>query len=171
MYRWLLSQPLWFPPQRQTTNDLEGAPFFAPFAKGRLLRSNGNQSPLFNCWRDYTFGLARQTGFQAHKSIAIRSAVSVFCKTSAGTLPTLFVNLLLEIARICSQRSTESFVNPPSPALISECVGYNCLLCSRPVMGTTITIGACSFNASLLTIRTGRVPLCSEPLPGSRFAR
>ena len=48
MYRWLLSQPLWFPPQRQTTNDLEGAPFFAPFAKGGLLRSNGNQLPFFS---------------------------------------------------------------------------------------------------------------------------
>ena len=48
MYRWLLSQPLGFPLQRHPTNELEGAPSFAVFAKGGLLRSNGNQLPFFS---------------------------------------------------------------------------------------------------------------------------
>ena len=84
---------------------------------------------------------------------------------TVGNIPIYSCRRCLSMVRICSSRIIE-FFSRPSKSFIKVCVGSFAFVCTRLVIGATITVGLCLFPISLEMISTGLVPPCSEPITG-----
>lgn len=89
--------------------------------------------------------------------------------TPESTSPIRSFNLLLSMVRICSSNTTEFLERPLRIASISIWVG-SLALSFWLVIAAAITVGLYRFPISFCTIRTGRIPPCSEPTTGLKSA-
>jgi hypothetical protein len=98
----------------------------------------------------------------------MHSVSLTFFMLAGASAPRRLTSRVLAMARNCSHSATESLAKPVS--LRRSTAGCRRFLFSRGVSGAMIRMEAWALSALRLTISTGRVPPCSDPAMGWKFA-
>ena len=134
------------------------------------INKNRSHFRTLNAAKDFGFILDIYCGNAARQSPKLIEIASfTLLMDSSPICPIRSLRRCLSIVLTCSSNTTESRSSPQCAADSGMWVGRRALpVCD--VIAAAITVGLYLLPTSFCTIRTGRIPPCSEPTTGLRSA-